>query len=183
MIQLSVKEAIIPAPTKNGSTDRDLELVKLRSVLDRCGVVVTERKQGGFVLKNKRDVSYKLMHDQIGEFVSKNFEQNLSRLIVEPSSGLDVSLSIRLYLIISFCEWTLNVFIAELSSASSPAPSAANALLSYLQLLSDPANYNSFTLKTHDLAQYMKLDASAMRALGLFGSDVNFTVQFFNAIG
>ena len=44
MIQLSVKEAIVPASSKSGGTDRDLELNKLKGVLERCGVVITERK-------------------------------------------------------------------------------------------------------------------------------------------
>lgn len=44
IIQLSVKEAIIPTGTASGTTDRDIDLNKLRAVLDRCGVVITERK-------------------------------------------------------------------------------------------------------------------------------------------
>lgn len=44
VIQLSVKEAIIPTGTASGSTDRDIDLNKMKAVLDRCGVVVTERK-------------------------------------------------------------------------------------------------------------------------------------------
>jgi len=44
VIQLSVKEAIIPTGTASGTTDRDIDLNKLKAVLDRCGVVVTERK-------------------------------------------------------------------------------------------------------------------------------------------
>lgn len=44
VIQLSVKEAIIPTGTASGTTDRDFDLNKLKAVLDRCGVVVTERK-------------------------------------------------------------------------------------------------------------------------------------------
>lgn len=47
------------------------------------------------------------------------------------------------------------------------APSALSALILYLSLLDDPINHNSFTLKNHDLSQYMKLDASALRALNL----------------
>ena len=39
---------------------------------------------------------YLSTHKRIGEFVSKNVDQDLARLIVEPPSGLDVSLSIRL---------------------------------------------------------------------------------------
>lgn len=45
VIQLSVKEAIIPMSSKTGNTDRDLELSKLKGVFERCGVVITERKQ------------------------------------------------------------------------------------------------------------------------------------------
>lgn len=44
IIQLSVKEALIPTGTTSGTTERDFELKKLRDVLDRCGVVITERK-------------------------------------------------------------------------------------------------------------------------------------------
>jgi hypothetical protein len=44
IIQLSVKEALIPTGTVAGNTDRDLDLNKLKALFDRCGVVVTERK-------------------------------------------------------------------------------------------------------------------------------------------
>lgn len=39
------------------------------------------------------------------------------------------------------------------------------ALISYLNLLSDPSNFGAYVLKTHDLSMYMRLDASALRAL------------------
>ncbi len=41
---VSVKEAIIPTGTASGTTERDFDLKKLKEVLDRCGVVITERK-------------------------------------------------------------------------------------------------------------------------------------------
>jgi DNA mismatch repair protein MSH2 len=44
IIQLSVKEAIVPTGTTSGTTDRDIDLNKLKAVLDRCGVVFSERK-------------------------------------------------------------------------------------------------------------------------------------------
>jgi hypothetical protein len=44
VIQLSVKEAIVPSGTVTGKTDRDIDLSQMKAVLDRCGVVVTERK-------------------------------------------------------------------------------------------------------------------------------------------
>lgn len=43
--------------------------------------------------------------------------------------------------------------------------SATSALISYLGLLADESNFSHFTLRNHDLTQYMKLDASALRAL------------------
>ncbi|KAI9459285.1 DNA mismatch repair protein MutS [Boletus coccyginus] len=45
--------------------------------------------------------------------------------------------------------------------------SALAALVIYLSLLSDPANHGAYKLKTHNLAQYMRLDASSVRALAL----------------
>lgn len=48
-----------------------------------------------------------------------------------------------------------------------PAPGALNALVIYLSLLSDSANHGAYRLKAHDLAQYMRLDASSVRALAL----------------
>jgi DNA mismatch repair protein MSH2 len=44
VIQLSVKEALIPTGTATGTTDRDVELNKLKTMLERCGVVINERK-------------------------------------------------------------------------------------------------------------------------------------------
>lgn len=47
------------------------------------------------------------------------------------------------------------------------AMSAASALIAYLALTSDSSNAHQYTLRTHDLAQFMRLDASAVRALNL----------------
>ena len=44
---------------------------------------------------------------------------------------------------------------------------ATSALVSYLSLLTDASNHGQYTLRRHDLAQFMKLDASALRALSL----------------
>jgi DNA mismatch repair protein MSH2 len=44
VIQLGVKEALVPTGTATGTTDRDVELGKLKTMLERCGVVITERK-------------------------------------------------------------------------------------------------------------------------------------------
>jgi len=49
-IQLGIKEAVIPTGTASGATDRDFDLKKLKDVLDRCGIVITERKPSTSVL-------------------------------------------------------------------------------------------------------------------------------------
>lgn len=50
------------------------------------------------------------------------------------------------------------------------AMSALSALLIYLSLLSDPSLLGQFRIYRHDLSQYMKLDASAVKALNLMPS-------------
>ncbi|EMD34794.1 hypothetical protein CERSUDRAFT_125339 [Gelatoporia subvermispora B] len=147
VIQLSVKEALIPTGTASGTTERDLELKKLKDVLDRCGVVITERKPS--------------------EFTTKNVQDDLMRLLnpssIPSSSSVDASLTIP--------QLSLPV-----------APSALSALISYLSLMSDPTNHGAYTIRTHDLSQFMKLDASALRALNLteapgnIGSNKNTTL-------
>jgi DNA mismatch repair protein MSH2 len=47
------------------------------------------------------------------------------------------------------------------------APAALNALITYLSLMADSSNHGAYTIRTHDLSQYMRLDASALRALNL----------------
>ncbi|THH04825.1 hypothetical protein EW146_g10072 [Bondarzewia mesenterica] len=45
------EDALIPTGTTLGTTDRDFDLKKLKNVLDRCGVVFTERKPSEFTLE------------------------------------------------------------------------------------------------------------------------------------
>ena len=66
------------------------------------------------------------------------------------------------------CSANLPSLIAQLSLPT--APSAIAALITYLSLLSDSSNHGAWTIRTHDLGQYMRLDASALRALNLMDS-------------
>ena len=45
------------------------------------------------------------------------------------------------------------------------AMASTSALISYLSLINDTTNHARYTLEAYDLSQYMKLDASALRAL------------------
>ncbi|EIM82088.1 DNA mismatch repair protein [Stereum hirsutum FP-91666 SS1] len=132
VVQLGVKEALVTTGTASGTTDRDFDLRKLKEVLDRCGVVITERKPS--------------------EFTAKNIQEDLTRLLTKPdavpSATGDASSS-----------------IPQLSLPTAPA--ALTALLTYLNLLADTSNHGAWTIYTHDLGQYMRLDASALRALNL----------------
>lgn len=61
----------------------------------------------------------------------------------------------------------LRIFLVLMFQTALPGTGALAALVIYLALLSDPANHGAYKLKTHDLAQYMRLDASSVRALAL----------------
>ncbi|POY74749.1 hypothetical protein BMF94_2225 [Rhodotorula taiwanensis] len=120
LIQLGAKECLIVDQDKA----IDYDLGKIKALMERCGIVITERKKG--------------------EFASSSVEQDLNRLL---RGSLQAS---------TRPEFDYKV-----------AMSSVAALISYLNLLSDPSNFGAYALKTHDLSMYMRLDASALRALNL----------------
>ena len=120
LIQLGVKECLIQIDNQK----KDVELAKLRSIADSCGVAVSERS--------------------IGDFGTKDIEQDLARLLRdERAAGSLPQTDLKL------------------------AMGSAAALIKYLGVLSDSSNFGQYQLYQHDLAQFMKLDAAALKALNL----------------
>ncbi|RKO91193.1 DNA mismatch repair protein muts, partial [Blyttiomyces helicus] len=121
LIQLSVKECVIPDDSQS------YELKKMVTILNRCQVVVTERKKVDFGIAN--------------------VEQDLDRLI----DGLGEERTAS----------SLPEFEFKL------AMGCTACLIKYLDLMGDESNFHQYSLTQHDLAQFMKLDAAAVKALNL----------------
>ena len=120
LIQLGVRELLLQADSQK----KDVELAKLRTIADNCGVALAERT--------------------FGDFGTKDIEQDLTRLLRdERAAGTLPHTDLKL------------------------AMGSAAALIKYLGVLSDPSNFGQYQLYQHDLSQYMKLDASALKALNL----------------
>ncbi|MCJ1427112.1 MutS-like protein [Sticta canariensis] len=80
----------------------------------------------------------------VGDYGAKDIEQDLTRLLQDERAA-----------------GTLPQTDLKLAMAS------AAALIKYLGVLSDPSNFGQYQLYQHDLSQYMKLDASALKAINL----------------
>lgn len=120
LIQLGVKELLLQADGQK----KDIELAKLRTIADNCGIATSERVPG--------------------DFGARDIEQDLARLLRdEHAVGTMPQTDLKL------------------------AMGSAAALIKYLGVLSDPSNFGQYQLYQHDLSQYMKLDASALKALNL----------------
>ncbi|KAI9822128.1 MAG: MutS-like protein [Thelocarpon impressellum] len=78
-----------------------------------------------------------------GDFGTKDIEQDLARLLRDERALTMPQTDLKL------------------------AMGSAAALIRYLGVLSDPCNFGQYQLYQHDLSQYMKLDASALKALNL----------------
>ncbi|KAK3589346.1 hypothetical protein CHS0354_009989 [Potamilus streckersoni] len=125
IVQLGPKECVIAT----GETGNDAG--KLKQVLERSGLLITERKKS--------------------EFSNKDIVQDLNRLL-KFKKGEQGNASAR----------------CEVDKAHSM--SALSALVRYLELLSDEANFGQYTLGSFDLGQFMRLDSAAVRALNLLPS-------------
>jgi DNA mismatch repair protein MSH2 len=80
----------------------------------------------------------------VGDFGTKDIDQDLPRLLKDDRAA-----------------GTLPLIDLKLAMGS------AAALIKYLGAMSDPSNFGQYQLYQHDLDQYMKLDAAALKALNL----------------
>jgi DNA mismatch repair protein MSH2 len=120
LIQLGVKECLVQVD----KSEKDVEMSKLKAIIDSCGVAISERSGADFGIKD--------------------IDQDLARLLKdEKASGTLAQTDLKL------------------------AMGSAAALIKYLGVLHDPSNFGQYQLYQHDLSQFMKLDASALKALNL----------------
>ena len=79
----------------------------------------------------------------VADFGVKDIDQDLSRLLRNDTGAMLPQTDLKL------------------------AMGSAAALIKYLGVMTDPSNFGQYQLYQHDLSQYMKLDAAALRALNL----------------
>lgn len=123
LVQLSPKECLLP------QGDNSTETAKLREVVQRGGVLVSDRKKAEFNSKDMVQDLNRLLRAKRGETIASNILPELDKQV---------------------------------------AMSCLASVVRYLELLSNEANFNSFSLTTLELGQYMRLDNAAVQALNLF---------------
>ncbi|XP_057682749.1 DNA mismatch repair protein Msh2 [Corythoichthys intestinalis] len=123
LVQVGPKECLL-AQGESGVNGN-----KLREVVQRGSVLVSDRKRAEFSTKDVVQDLNRLLRAKRGESVASNTLPEIDKQV---------------------------------------AMSCLAAVVRYLELLSDESNFNSFSLTSLELGQYMRLDNAAVKALNLF---------------
>ena len=131
--------------------DNDLysnfESLLIQLGVKECLIQVDSKKQDPELAKLRSiadNCGVAIAERSTGDFGTKDIEQDLSRLLRdERAVGTLPQTDLKL------------------------AMGSAASLIKYLGILSDPSNFGQYQLYQHDLSQFMKLDASALKALNL----------------
>lgn len=141
-LQLGVKEVILPA-NYDPQDESNGDVIKLYQVLNKIGNIVIGTVKSSL-------------------YTHKDIEQDLSKIVVSDNAdgtGDDLNNTIELILAskgINTTDYSLSL-------------SCCNALIEYLDILgSDSSTTSSFTIDKYNLAAFMKLDSSTMKALNIF---------------
>lgn len=124
---------------QSNENKKDYELNKVYAVFDRCGIPITPKKSG--------------------DFSTKDVKQDLSRILAGevttlPQTDLKLAMG-ACSALIKYLGVSQSLEVIHLAGTDS------------FQLMSDSLNFGQYQLYQHDLRQYMKLDASALKALNL----------------
>jgi DNA mismatch repair protein MSH2 len=139
--QLGTKECVLPREATETPEGR-----RLRDLVGRCGALATERKPS--------------------DFDARDLEDDLARLLAKHTAGA-ADLSAAGGAGAGAGAGAAGVEQHRAILEKEGAAAALAAVLRFSELLSDPANHGRCTLAMHDTGRYMRLDASALRALNV----------------
>lgn len=125
-------------------------------------MLVSDRKRAEFSSKDVVQDLNRLLRAKRGETVASNTLPELDKQVEERRSFL-IHVSIKDDKEVTRTDSDLCVCVRL-----QVAMSCLAAVVRFLELLSDESNFNSFSLTSLDLGQYMRLDNAAVRALNLF---------------
>jgi DNA mismatch repair protein MSH2 len=125
----------------------NLESMLIQLGVKECLLAVDAQKKDAELSKIRQicdSCNIAVSERPVADYGTRDIEQDLARLLKDESSSAQLP------------QTDLKL-----------AMGSAAALIKYIGALNDPTNFGQYQLYQHDLSQYMKLDAAALRALNL----------------